>query len=228
MRYFPVFLDLKQKSCLVVGAGNVGLRKAKTLLDCETGDLLLIDPHPPSRDLEQLLQNPCCRFEQREFVPQDLENRFLVLACTSDKELNLSISQLCKKKNILCNVADQPEEGDFVLPALYRQGELILAISTGGHSPALSRKIRQRLESCFGPEYKLLTSLLGRLRPHILEASHNPSTNKDIFRSLVEEPILEAIRNRDLDGLKELLQQRLPHKLHPKLGAICDDLFFTF
>ena len=228
MRYYPVFLDLKQRNCLVVGAGSVGRRKISTLLESGVKELLIIDSNPPDQELQGLLQNPACIFERREFKDRDLDNRFMVFACSNDKNLNLKISELCRQKNILCNVADQPEQGDMILPALYRQGDLTIAVSTGGHSPALSRKIRQRLESCFGPEYKLLILLLGRIRPLILEISADSATNKDIFRSLADEPILEAIQARDLDRLKGLMQERLPQKLHPKLGAICDDLLSTF
>lgn len=227
MRHYPIFLDLTERNCLVVGAGSVGTRKLATLLESKVKQVLVIDPHEPCSEAKRMLQHPCCQFLKREFKDQDLADCFLVFACTNDQDLNIRINKLCRKKNILCNVVDQPDQGDFILPALYTQGDLVLAISTGGYSPALSRKIRQQLEHCFGPEYKILTKLLGRVRPLILEISTDSSANRDIFRSLIQEPVLEAIQSQDLDRLKKLMQQRLPNKLHPKLGAICHELFST-
>ncbi len=224
MRHYPVYLDLRDKSCLVVGAGRVGVRKISTLLGCGVKRLLAVDPGAPSQSLAALLDHPALTHERRAFKPDDLKGMFLVIASTDNADLNRSISRLCQERNIMCNIVDQPELCNCILPAVLTRGDLAIAVSTGGTSPALAKKIRQRLSRAFGQEYADFLDLMGRLRPLVIGLGRGADVNADIFRSLTDDAILQAVKDRDTDRLASLLRQRLPRDLHPKLGALCDDL----
>jgi len=124
MRYYPLYADLTRKRCLVVGAGEVGRRKIGTLAACGAKEVLVLDTRAPDADLQETLALPSVTFEQRSFAEPDLDGRFLVIASTSNEELNWHISRACEERGILCNIVDQPEKCSFIVPALFTQGDL--------------------------------------------------------------------------------------------------------
>ena len=224
MHYFPVSLDLRDRKCLVAGAGEVGLRKIRRLLEASPAEILVVEPDPDAA-LEALAEEAdSLRLARRRFHPEDLGDRFLVIASTGDQETNEEISRLCRERNILCNIVDKPDLCSFILPALFRRGELSLAISTGGASPALSRRVRERLGNCIGPEYGRLTRLLGRLRPGILALGLDGESNRAVFHSLCEDDVLQALREGQREELTRLLRDRLPTDLHSEIGTVVDEL----
>jgi len=224
MPYFPVSIDLRNRKCLVAGAGEVGLRKIQRLIEAAPEEILVVEPDPDP-DLKSLAQaSQTLRLASRPFRSEDLDDRFLVIASTGDRRVNEEISRLCREKNILCNIVDKPELCSFILPALFRRGDLSFAVSTGGASPALARRVKERLDDCFGPEYADWTRLLGRLRPLVLGLGLDGETNKAIFHSLCEDDILQALRQGERDELTRLLQSRLPDQLHSEIGTVLDEL----
>jgi precorrin-2 dehydrogenase/sirohydrochlorin ferrochelatase len=225
MHTYPVFLDLKGKTCLVVGAGEVGRRKILRLLESRPGRLIILDPWIAPELAADLQQNEKVTILRRDFRPEDLDNVFLVFASSSDQDLNAWISSLCAQQNILCNIVDQPGYCSFIVPSMHTQGELTIAVSTGGASPALAKKIRQDLAERFGPEYALWLKLLRRLRTCILEQGRPSEENKPLFQDLTDETILAAIAVRDAVKLEELLKQKLPEMLHPSIKDVTHDLF---
>jgi len=225
MPYFPVSLDLRNRKCLVAGAGEVGLRKIQRLIEASPAEILVVEPDPDP-DLQALAErNGTLRLARRRFRSDDLQDRFLVIASTGDQLVNEEISRLCRERNILCNIVDKPELCSFILPALFRRGELTFAVSTGGASPALARGVKERLEECFGPEYAMWTRLLGRLRPQVLELGLDSESNKAVFRSLCREDVLQALQNEDREEIIRLLRSRLPDRLHSEIGTVLDELF---
>lgn len=225
MRYFPLFLNLQGKQCLVVGAGQVGQRKILRLIEYGAAQVHVLDPFLPE-DLKKKLQvHERIKLATRHFEAKDLENKFLVIASTSDQKVNEQISELCDKKNILCNVVDKPELCTFILPAVITQGDLNIAISTSGKSPALARQIKERLTEFYGSEYSDLLILLGRLRPLIQETSLYDEDKKKLFHSLLDDNLLETIKNKDDQNLIALLQSKLPKNLHPYLTGLINELF---
>jgi len=163
--YFPAFLDLRGKRCIVVGGGKVALRKVKMLLDCQA-DVRVISPalHP---DLARVVKKKGLRRVPREFRRGDLDGAVIVIAATDVKEVNERITQEAKRRGALVNVVDDPELSDFILPSFFRRGGLNIAVSTSGKSPALARKIRTKLEMEFGKEYDLLLSLVEGVRTEL-------------------------------------------------------------
>lgn len=220
MRYYPILLDLHGKSCLVVGVGQVGQRKVRTLLSCGPSVVRIVDPRDPDVCWRELMDKRLVEYHQRSFQPEDLHGCFLVIASTSDEELNWRISRLCAEHNILCNIVDQPEKCSFILPAMHCQGDLTIAVSTSGSSPSLAKKIREDLSASFGPEYSRFLDLMRRLRPRILELGWPTSENTALFRRLTQSPLLEAAAQGDTLRIRAVLEEFLPPALHPGLEDI--------
>lgn len=226
MRYYPLLLDLHGKHCLVVGAGRVGTRKIRTLLQASPKHLLVLDTAPFSPELTRLAtQHQGLVLENRPFSSHDLASMHLVFACTSNHEFNGEIARACKDRNILCNITDDPDAGDVVLPSIIERGDLLVTVSTSGKSPALCRVIRQELDCRFGEEYEILLDLLGRIRQALLSLGRSSDDNAQCFRALVNAPLLEAIRNEDTRAIQRMLTSILPEELHPSIGALTHDLF---
>src|SRR3990172_1477050 len=134
--YYMACLDLEGRSCLVVGGGPVALEKASGLLDCGAR-VTVVAP-----ELAGELRDLSVELIERRYVTSDLEGRFLVVAATSDTELNRRVHADAEARALLCNVADVPELCSFILPAVYRRDPIAIAVSTGGASPALAQRIR--------------------------------------------------------------------------------------
>jgi len=163
--YYPIFLNIRGKKCVVIGGGNVALRKVKMLLDCGA-NVAVISPRL-HQDLERLVEEGAIRWIERKYDPRDLKNMMIAIAATNVQEINERVAQDAKKRKILVNVADDLEQSDYIIPSFFRRGDLTIAISTGGGSPALARKIRTKLEQIFGEEYGLLLSLIEEVRSEI-------------------------------------------------------------
>lgn len=163
--YYPVFLNIEGKKCVVVGGGEVAERKVKALLDHGAG-IVVISPSI-TQELHRLKEEGAIKVCPRDFRPGDLKDAVLVIAATDSPQVNTLVSHEGQAERILVNVVDNPADSNFIVPSLLRRGELSIAISTGGRSPALARKIRTELERKFPPEYASLTSLLAEVRQEL-------------------------------------------------------------
>ena len=219
MRYYPIYVNLHGKRCLVVGAGQVGRRKIATLAECGAQEILVIDL-APAEACAELLSHPAVVFACRPYETTDLDGRFLVIASTDDEALNWRISRECAERGIPCNIVDQPEKCSFIVPALFTQGDLTVAISTGGSSPALARKIRQGLGEFLGSEYGALLILMSRLRPMVLGLGLGSPANSKLFRELVNSPLLEALEQADAARAETILRDILPATLHGEAAGL--------
>jgi precorrin-2 dehydrogenase/sirohydrochlorin ferrochelatase len=220
MRYYPISVNLQDKHCLVVGAGQVGRRKIATLAACGPTEILVLDPGLDAGLAEELSRLPAVVLAKRSFTPDDLAGRFLVIAATDDEDLNWTISRECASRGILCNIVDQPEKCSFIVPALFTQGDLTVAISTGGGSPALARKIRQGLGDFLGSEYGALVLVMSRLRPLVLGLGLGGEANSAIFRTLVDSRLLEALGRGDARAAETILRDILPASLHGQAADV--------
>jgi siroheme synthase-like protein len=182
-RYYMACLDLEGRSCLVVGGGPVALEKTRGLLDC--GARVTVVAPALVTELREL------RVEvlEREYRSADLEGRFLVVAATSDTELNSRVSADAEARSLLCNVADVPDLCTFILPAVYRQDPIAIAISTGGASPALAQRIRDDVSQQIGSEYAELALRLRELRPWAKANLPSYDERRDFFAGLVREAL---------------------------------------
>jgi len=224
MRYYPVFLNLESKRCLVVGAGGVGKRKIVSLLDSGAALVTVIDTREPDSAMESILTRDNVEFFCRNFNDDDVDGKFLVIACTSSKHLNDRISRLCADSEILCNIADQPEAGNFIVPSTVKRGDLTLAVSTSGKSPAMTKRIRLNLQELFGEEYAGVLTVMGRLRPLLLDLGLETGENTAVFRALANSDLLSVVKVGNLDACEEILKESLPEPLHANIPELLDGL----
>lgn len=227
MRYYPLFLDLSRADCLVIGAGNVGRRKIKTLLDSGAARVVALDPFAEEKKLQAFLEEPRFRFERRAFREEDAAGKMLVFACTSSREVNHAAAEACRARNVLCNVADAPREGAFLVPAHVEAPPLSLALSTGGASPALARALKEDLETWLGGRYVPLARFLEKLRPALLGLGLESGRNAEIFRALCA-PEFRAVfcadGARDHERILRMVEDIVPPALHASLKELLNGL----
>ncbi len=189
---YPIYLDLTDRTVLVVGGGVVAARKVTSLLERELPVTVIAPEISP--ELEKHPGNSALVIHRRPYCSADLADHWLVIAATDDPELNRKVFADAAKARIFCNVVDQPQLCTFHVPAVVRQGLLQIAISTGGASPALARKIRQELEEQFGPAYgELLEGLLelrnGFRQKYPLDAARR----RELLESFLDSPVLKLL-----------------------------------
>lgn len=220
--HYPVFLTLSGRSCIVVGLGQVGLRKLRGLLATDAAHILALDTRRIAQlapELAILLKDKRIRFESRCFSEEDAQGNFLVFAATADPEENQRISELCRKWRALCNCVTDPEKGDFILPATARRGCLCAALSTDGQSPLLAHQWRLELEDWLKPREKLAW-LMGRLRGPVLALGMDYGHNSTIFRRIAASEIPEWLERNELARCRAWLEKELPASLHHELELV--------
>lgn len=190
MAYYPSFLNIQGKRCVVIGGGKVALRKIKALLDCGT-NVTVVSP-ALHRDLAQLAEAGTISLIHRDYKAGDLKDAFIAIAATTETETNKRVAMEAKRRGILVNVVDDLEQSDFIVPSCLRRGELTIAVSTAGKSPALARKIRTRLEQDLGEEYTSLVALISEVRSELRQ--QGITVNKNAWQKAL-----------DLDSLIEML-----------------------
>ena len=193
MTLFPMFVKLEGRSCLVVGAGSVGEPKIGGLLASEAS-VRVIAP-TASATVAGWARTGAITWEAREFQTSDLDGVFLVIVATSSRDVNESIFLEALRRNILCNVVDDPKHCDFYYPAVVRRGDLQLAVSTNGKSPALAQRIRRELEVQFGPEYGEWLEELGKIRQQLFASGMNPDDRRRVLHELASREAFEKAQS---------------------------------
>ncbi len=160
--YYPISLNISGRRCVVVGGGQVALRKVRVLIE-HGADVEVISPDL-CLELQRLAESKEVRALNREYQSGDLRYAFVVIAATDNSDTNRKVAEEAKKNAVLVNVVDDAENSDFIIPSYLRRGDVTVAISTAGRSPALARKIRTRLEKDLGNEYASLTNLISEVR----------------------------------------------------------------
>ncbi len=162
MPYFPFFIDIENKPCLIVGGGKIALHKIKKLL-------------PFSPDITVVSADFCSEIShmenlkliKRNFKADDTECMSIVIAATDDESVNSEVSEICKEKNILCNVVDSPGDCGFFFPALAQCGDITVGVSTSGKSPLMASYIRRQVQKIITAEMADICSLMGNVRPYV-------------------------------------------------------------
>jgi precorrin-2 dehydrogenase/sirohydrochlorin ferrochelatase len=200
--YYPVHLNVKGKTCLVVGGGKVGVRKARTLVK-SGARVNMLSPRLTDEIPREVADK--VTWISAPYTPDHLGGITLVFAATDQKELNRQIARDARDKGVLCNIADDPQASDFILPAIVHRGDLIITVSTSGTSPAFAKKLRQDLETQFGIEYARFLFLMGKIRSRLLADGHDPVMHKTIFSNLISENLLGMVMENDPDRINHLL-----------------------
>ena len=190
MSLFPMFLKLEGRRAVVVGAGRIGEPKIKSLLVARA-DLLVIAPWVTAA-VAAWAKAGVIQWEQREFVASDLDGAFLVIAATSSVDVNEQVYRAAQERKILCNAVDDPERCDFYYSSVVRRGQLQVAISTEGQSPALAQRLRRELESSIAPEYAGWLAELGAAREELFGQTIDPEERRLRLHRLASRAAFEA------------------------------------
>lgn len=204
--YYPILLNIQDKKCLVVGGGEVALRKVKALLEHGANIEIVSPDFCP--ELNQMVKEGAIKAVNRDYKPEDLENAFIAIAATDDNKINENVSAEARRAGILVNVVDDPNSSDFIVPSYFKRGDIIVAVSTSGRSPALARKIRSELEKGFQAEYAQLALLADEVRSELKQQGVKVSSDawQDVLNlnSLIE--LLRRGKNREA---KEIMLSKL-------------------
>ncbi|MCB2228846.1 MAG: bifunctional precorrin-2 dehydrogenase/sirohydrochlorin ferrochelatase [Desulfarculaceae bacterium] len=207
MTYYPALLDLDGRLVLLVGGGQVATRKLVSLLEAGAR-VRLVSPRltPEARELAQ---GPKVEFIERGFMPQDLAGAWLVVCATDDETLNRAVAAAAEEARVFVNVVDVPPLCSFIVPAVVRRGELTVAVSTGGASPAAARRLRQRLQKDFGPEWGPYLALLRACRARLTALGRPAVENRPVFYKLVDSELFDLVAGGDAVGVEALLAREL-------------------
>lgn len=214
MKPYPVMMNLDGKQVIVVGGGRVALRKIRSLILSGTR-VVVISPKIED-ELEELVSQGTIAWIPEPFRASLLDrypDAVLIFGTTDARDVNVAIHAAAVERRIPCNIADVPDLCTFIVPAVITQGDLMIAVSTGGASPALARRIREDLEKRYGPEYAAMTQLLGELRKRVLQTSSTSDDNKKLFLEIVDSEILTALRQKDREKALEILRAILPREV---------------
>ena len=203
--YFPIFLNIENKLCIVVGGGKVAERKIKSLLRAKAR-VKVISPELTPK-LKKWAEEGKFVWEKRVYQIGDLEGAWLVIAATNDPEVQKEIYQEAEQKRVFCNVVDVPEFCSFIVPSVVRRGKLAIAISTSGASPAVARRLRETLEELIGEEYEIYIELMKNLRDQILNLNLSSQEKEAKLQKLALIPIPRYIKYGDLELLKTVIEK---------------------
>jgi siroheme synthase-like protein len=178
-RYYMACVDLRGRDCVVVGGGRVAAEKVAGLLDCDAR-VTVVAP-----EIEPELRERPVRLVERAFEDRDLDGCLLAIAATDDRAVNEAVSRAAAARNLLCNVADDPELCSFILPAIVRRDPIVVGVSTGGASPALAQRIRRDVAALVGPDHAQLARRLEALRPWAKRMLPTYEERRDYFQELV-------------------------------------------
>ena len=198
-------LNLTGRRVLVVGAGPVGLEKIEGLLACDAHVMVVAPDAVP--EVEELASSGRIELHRRPYESADLGGKVLVVAATSNTELNTTVYRDAEVRSMLVNVADVPELCNFILPAIVRQGPIAVAISTSGASPALAKRMKREIGAAVGPEYAELAALLDKVRDWAKETLPTYDDRKDFFEGIVNgdpDPI-DLLRAGDRSRVEDLI-----------------------
>ncbi len=187
MGYFPFFVDLSGRKCLIVGGGTIALRKAQSVL--EYGAVVhVVAPHicVEFSLLKEKYGSDIELFE-REFDKKDIEDKFFVVAATNDERVNKKVSEICFDKNILVNTVDRKEYCNFYFPSIIKDGDIVVGVSSGGNSPVLARELRKKIENVIPKNLDNINRWLGEIRPYIKEKITDERERKKYFEKIYAE-----------------------------------------
>ena len=208
MAYFPMFVDLSDKPCLVIGGGNVAYRKVKVLLDfdarikvvaediCDELRHLAADDKEAitrtgidtaGRECSHVYQNTSDRIEiiKRRFEKKDCVGMKMVIAATDDKILNHNIAEYCKSKNIMVNAVDQKEDCSFIFSSYVKEKNLVAAFSSGGNSPVLTQYLKSKEKEILTPFLGELNEYMGQIRESVIAEYDTEEERKRVFKEIV-------------------------------------------
>ena len=202
MGYFPFYIDIENKKCVVVGGGTVALRKVEKLLPFNP-DITVIAP----KICDEILTLTEVKICQRKFEDSDIDNAFMVISATDDEKLNAYIFKLCNEKNILVNTVDDKQKCGFIFPALVKKKNITVGISTSGKSPLYARFIRENIESSVDDDCDEIVEILSRYRSLIKSKIHSEEKRKTAFKKILK-ICLNDVHNIDEGQILQIIEEQ--------------------
>jgi len=203
---YPVILvDLANTPCVVIGGGEVAVRKVAAL--CRAGARPVVISPVIGESLRGQVEAGEIGAIEREYRTGDLAGVRVVIAATDDPQTNEVVWREAQAAGCLVNVVDDPSRCNFYVPATVRRGALTISVSTGGNSPLLARRIRQALEAQFDPAYETYVDLLGSLRPVVQEQITDPARRRQLWSALLDSNILDLLRDGEAQAAKQRAEE---------------------
>lgn len=202
---YPVFLKLTGKKCIVAGGGRVAMNKVEKLLESKA-DVTVVSPSL-TEDLEELALRNSFHILRREFRKRDLKDAFLIISATDCKETNRRIANEAWEAGILCNVADDPALCNFYVPSVYQTGDLKIAVSTNGKSPAAAKKIKEELSLIYGSEIADVLESLGVLRKKLEKKVSGSRERGKILSDLIREYTFASTGRKNAEEIGKLKEE---------------------
>lgn len=205
MAYYPIFVELRDRPCVVIGGGREAQRKVNGLL-AANAKVTVIAPRL-TRELQRFLAEGEIDCIQREYAEGDMEGFEICMVATDDGAVNAEVAAEGKRRGIWVNAADDPANCDFILPAVIRRGSITVAASTGGTSPALARRLREELEAYLTEEMPALADLLGEVRADLKSRAMLP--DPEVWQTAIDEDLRVLLAQRKYRQAKARLLEAL-------------------
>ena len=218
MEHLPIFINLKQKPVLVVGGGDIALRKINLLIKAQASVNCL---SPLFCDgIASLSADKSVNLIQKSFEPDDIKNYSIIIASTDDSLVNSSISELAKKANIPVNVVDSPELSSFIMPSIVDRSPVIIAVSSAGKAPVLARIIRAKLETVIPSAYGLLAEIAGEYRQKVKNRFSNIKDRRAFWESAFSGVIAEKVFSGRINEARGDIEEQLENSVEIDLGEV--------
>ncbi len=211
--YYPIYVQLHERPCIVIGGGRIAEGKVEGLL-AAGANVTIISPDLTSH-LRTLVEQNSITYISRVYQPGDLADFFMVICATDQSEINHQVWQEASANQQLVNVVDDTPRCNFIAPAILRKGDLAIAISTGGRAPALAVRLKERLEEQLGPEYERFLELSRQLRAPLAKHIPDFETRKKLWYELVDSNVLEQLSQGDENAAIETISKTFGFPFQP-------------
>ena len=211
--YYPVYIQLHEQPCVVIGGGKIAEGKVEGLLAADAR-VKVVSPALTPR-LHELAASSQIAHISRAYQPGDLVGAFLVICATDQSEINHQVWEEASANRQLVNVVDDTPHCNFIAPAILRKGDLTIAISTAGKAPALAVRLKERLQAEIGPEYERFLQLAGELREELARRIPDFETRKLLWYELVDSDALDLLARGDEPAAVERISQVVGFRFEP-------------
>lgn len=202
--YYPAFINLRGKKCVVIGGGKVAERKVLSLIRC--GAKVKVISPVITNALEKYKDKRKIEHIKRKYKKGDLKDAFLVIAATSDREINKKISD---EADCLVNVVDMPEMANFIVPSVVNRGMMTIAISTSGASPAVAKAVRKELQMLYNKDFGKFLAFLKKLRAEAIKDFPDKKPRERFLKSLASKEVIKILREKGFEKAKEMITNNI-------------------
>jgi precorrin-2 dehydrogenase/sirohydrochlorin ferrochelatase len=203
-KFYPIYLDVKDKKCIIVGGGKVAYRKVCSLKEAGA-EVVVVSPET----CPEIANEEGLTLVKKDYDESILDGALLVIAATDNDAVNKKAALDARKRNIIVNVVDRPELCSFIVPSTINRGDLCISISTGGASPAVAKSVREELEVVFGSEYEEYLNLLTKMRSIAMSDIKDSAKRRKVLQRLAEKDILEIVKNKGVTEAEARIRETM-------------------